>query len=170
MVRRCIWLARRSSVERFRLHQLCIKSQKNCELVCILLPVEAIIVGIIPTLTMNQTQFFSFPTSGTSWQQLVLVLLIAPALEEFFLRHGVQKWLRDSHPSSTRSVLIPALLFGLMHLPRSVALAVWVLPLGLLSGALYQRLQSWRLCAFLHSIANGLWLLFVNFKPKEVML
>jgi membrane protease YdiL (CAAX protease family) len=119
---------------------------------------------------MNQTQLFSFPTGGIGWQQLVLMLLIAPVLEEFFLRHGVQKALQDVRHSSIKALCVPAAIFALMHLPRSLALAVCVLPLGLVAGALYQRLQSWRLCALLHSLANGLWLLFVNFHPKEVLL
>jgi membrane protease YdiL (CAAX protease family) len=138
------------------------KSRKNRELVCKIADVGAIIVGIIPTFKMPAQQLLTFPTNGTSWQTLVLLLVIAPVLEEFFLRHGVQKGLIDLRLPFYGVLLVPAVMFGLMHLHRSWALAVLVIPLGVISGVLYQRANSWRKCAVLHAAANGVWLLFIN--------
>jgi membrane protease YdiL (CAAX protease family) len=111
---------------------------------------------------MLEQQLFTFPTNGTSWQTMVMLLLIAPVLEEFFLRHGVQKGLVDLRLPAFGSVLLPAALFGLMHFHRGWPMAILVLPLGLISGVLYQRVNSWRKCAALHAAANGSWLLFIN--------
>jgi membrane protease YdiL (CAAX protease family) len=119
-------------------------------------------VGIIPTFNMLEQQFFTFPTNGTSWQMMVLLLLIAPVLEEFFLRHGVQKGMVDFRFPVYAAVLVPAALFGLMHLHRGLMLAILVLPLGVISGLLYQHATSWRKCAVLHAAANGSWLLLTN--------
>jgi uncharacterized protein len=111
---------------------------------------------------MIEQQLLTFPTNGSSWQTVLLLLLIAPVLEEFFLRHGLQKGLRELSLPFYGAVLIPAVMFGLMHLHRGWALATMVLPLGVISGVLYQRANSWRKCAALHAMANGTWLLFIN--------
>jgi uncharacterized protein len=125
-------------------------------------------VGIIPTFKMIQLQLLTFPTDGTSWQTLVLLLLIAPVFEEFFLRHGVQNQLREMRLPTTGILLIPAAVFGLMHLHRGIAQMISVIPLGLLSSLLYQRAKSWRKCAALHAIANSSWLLLANNYSLEV--
>jgi membrane protease YdiL (CAAX protease family) len=119
-------------------------------------------VGIIPTFSMIEQQLLTFPTDGSSWQKALLLLLIAPVLEEFFLRHGLQKGLGELRLPFYGTLLIPAMVFGLMHLHRGWALAFMVLPLGVISGVLYQHANSWRKCAVLHAIANGSWLLFAQ--------
>jgi uncharacterized protein len=116
---------------------------------------------------MIELPLFSLPTNGMTWQQAVLLLLIAPVFEEYVLRVGLHsrmsglvkvKWLR---------VGVVAMVFGAVHLPRGLVMGLAVIPAGLLLGWIYERSMSWRHCAVMHSALNGLWLVVLFFMMKR---
>lgn len=98
---------------------------------------------------------------------LVRLLLLAPLLEEWVVRAGLQEWLirrgrRDGAHGGHGlhgwpvSVGLSAAAFGLLHLGAGWRAVLLVLPPGLLLALLYQRSRDWRLCALLHCGLNAL--------------
>lgn len=96
------------------------------------------------------------------------LLVIAPLIEELFVRGVVHRWLLPRWggvpgwgPISAANAVCAAL-FGLLHLvyaPVALALAV-VLP-ALLIGWVFERTRALWPCVLLHSAMNGCWLLFL---------
>ena len=94
-----------------------------------------------------------FPPSG---QQLLLLLVLSPVLEEIVVRAGVQEWLMRRAPQSrVWPVLASALVFGLLHLRSGWPHALAVTVPGLALALLYQRTRDWRWCACAHSAMNA---------------
>lgn len=89
---------------------------------------------------------------------LVRLLLLAPLLEEWVVRAGVQAWLIQRLPAQAAlaPVALSAAAFALLHLPSGPRAALLVLAPGLLLALLYQRTRDWRLCALLHCGLNAL--------------
>ena len=85
---------------------------------------------------------------------LTRLLLLAPVLEEWVVRAGLQEWLiRRSAPVPP---VLSAAAFALLHLGSGWR-AVWlVLAPGLVLALLYQRSRDWRLCALAHCGMNAL--------------
>jgi membrane protease YdiL (CAAX protease family) len=83
------------------------------------------------------------------------LLLLAPLLEEWIMRAGVQEWLMRRHPGADAlALLAPATVFSLLHLGAGAANAAAVFLPGLALGWLYLRRRDWRLCALLHALFN----------------
>jgi membrane protease YdiL (CAAX protease family) len=98
------------------------------------------------------------PGHRDAWTVLLLVA-IAPLLEETVFRAGLQESLlrRGMHPLATN--LLCAAAFGLLHgMTRSWLLAAWVIPPALLLGAVYARKRSLGLVVALHAAMNFVWL------------
>lgn len=92
---------------------------------------------------------------------LARLLLVAPLLEEWVMRAGLQEWLirRQPCPAGPGSLAPPvwsAAAFGLLHLGSGWLAALLVLPPGLVLALLYQRTRDWRACALLHCGFNAL--------------
>jgi membrane protease YdiL (CAAX protease family) len=96
---------------------------------------------------------------------LVRLLLLAPLLEEWVVRAGLQEWLiRRVRPgaghAAASSGAVPVALstaaFGLLHLGSGWHAVLLVLAPGLAMALLYQRSRDWRLCALLHCGFNAL--------------
>jgi membrane protease YdiL (CAAX protease family) len=85
---------------------------------------------------------------------LARLLLLAPVLEEWVVRAGLQEWL------IRRAAPLPAALsaaaFALLHLGSGWRAAGLVLAPGLVLALLYQRSRDWRLCALAHCGMNAL--------------
>lgn len=82
------------------------------------------------------------------------LLLLAPLLEEWIMRAGVQHWLlQRCRPAS--ALFVSALLFAALHGAAGWQQAALVFWPGLLFGAAYQRWRDWRLCALLHGLCNA---------------
>jgi uncharacterized protein len=82
------------------------------------------------------------------------LLVLAPLLEEWVVRAGVQAWLLP-RTGGALAVLASAAAFSALHLgsgPLAAALVFWP---GLAFGLAYQRWRDWRLCALLHSVCNA---------------
>lgn len=90
---------------------------------------------------------------------LLRLLLLAPLLEEWVVRAGLQEWLiRRARPGAggAAAVAWSAAAFGLLHLGAGALAVLLVLPPGLALALLYQRWRDWRLCALLHGAFNAL--------------
>ena len=85
---------------------------------------------------------------------LARLLLLAPVLEEWVVRAGLQEWL------IRRSVPVPAAwsaaAFALLHFGSGWRAVALVLAPGLVLALLYQRSRDWRLCALAHCGMNAL--------------
>ena len=81
---------------------------------------------------------------------LVRLLLLAPVLEEWVVRAGLQEWLMRRGGPAVRTVGLSAAAFALLHLGSGWRAVLLVLAL------LYQRSRDWRLCALLHCGMNAL--------------
>ena len=92
---------------------------------------------------------------------LARLLLLAPLLEEWVVRAGLQEWLiRRRHPDTGREDWVPVSLsagvFALLHLGAGWRAVLLVLPPGLVLALIYQRSRDWRLCALAHCGLNSL--------------
>ena len=103
--------------------------------------------------------------AGVGFQATLVNLLLAPWLEEYLLRTGLQQTLRRRRPapSATARVLLCAIVFAAAHFAlrpdlRSAATAI---P-GVALGAAYERWRRVFPCAWLHGLFNLLWLLPFN--------
>lgn len=97
-------------------------------------------------------------TGHAPWTCLLL-LVIAPALEEVVFRAGLQEWLLQQHIQPLITTVLGAVAFALMHgLTRSWLLAAWVFVPALVLGALYARKRSLGPVVVLHSAMNLVWL------------
>lgn len=89
----------------------------------------------------------------------LLLLVIAPVLEEVVFRAGLQEWLLRRHIRPLASAVGSAMAFALMHgLTRSWLLAAWVFVPGLVLGAVYARKRRLGPVVVLHSAMNLVWL------------
>lgn len=82
------------------------------------------------------------------------LLVLAPLLEEWIVRAGLQEWLLQ-RTSPVPALLCSTAVFSGLHLGAGPAAAVLVFWPGLLFGAAYQRWRDWRLCALLHGLCNA---------------
>lgn len=81
------------------------------------------------------------------------LLLLAPVLEEWIMRAGLQEWLlRRTSPMA--ALLASAAVFSTLHLGSGLAAAALVFWPGLLFGVVYQRWRDWRLCVLAHGLCN----------------
>lgn len=93
------------------------------------------------------------------------LLLLAPLLEEWILRAGLQEWMLRHLPRPdlrTRmlAVVIPALAFSLLHIGAGIAAAGAVFLPGLVLGMIYLRTRKWWMCALMHLSFNAFALAF----------
>jgi uncharacterized protein len=94
---------------------------------------------------------------------LFRLLLLAPLLEEWIVRAGLQAWLLH------RMAPAPALLastaaFSALHLGAGPLAAGLVFGPGLLMGWTYQHSRDWRLCAALHGLCNAFAMIFCRWQ------
>ena len=85
---------------------------------------------------------------------LARLLLVAPVLEEWVVRAGLQEWLIRRRQRA--DVAWSAAAFALLHLGAGWRAALLVLAPGLLLAWLYRRSRDWRLCVLLHCGMNAL--------------
>jgi membrane protease YdiL (CAAX protease family) len=92
---------------------------------------------------------------------MVRLLLLAPLLEEWVVRAGLQEWLirrgrlRGAH-GGMAPVALSTAAFGMLHLGSGWHAVLLVLVPGMAMAMLYQRSRDWRLCALLHCGFNAL--------------
>lgn len=89
------------------------------------------------------------------------LLLLAPLLEEWIIRAGLQEWLLQRASPAT-AVVASALAFSMLHLGSGLTAAALVFWPGLLFGAAYQRWRDWRWCALIHALCNASALIFCS--------
>ena len=89
---------------------------------------------------------------------LARLLLLAPVLEEWVVRAGLQEWLirRPGGQNGAVPVALSAAAFALLHLGSGWRAVGLVLAPGLVLALLYQRSRDWRLCALAHCGMNAL--------------
>ena len=89
---------------------------------------------------------------------LVRLLLLAPVLEEWVVRAGLQEWLirRTDGRARAASVALSAAAFALLHAGSGWRAVLLVLAPGLVLALLYQSRRDWRLCALAHCGMNAL--------------
>jgi membrane protease YdiL (CAAX protease family) len=94
-----------------------------------------------------------------SWR-LIMLLVLAPLLEETVFRAGLQEaLLRRSRQSPLLANVLTAAAFGLAHaFARGDAAAFAVALPALLVGAVYGRRGRLRECVVLHAAMNAAWL------------
>ncbi len=101
------------------------------------------------------------PDAGT----LLRLLLLAPLLEEWILRAGLQEWMLRRHRSSDMragivTVVVPAIVFSLLHVGAGIMAGAAVFLPGLALGMIYLRTRDWRICALVHLLFNAFALAF----------
>jgi membrane protease YdiL (CAAX protease family) len=108
--------------------------------------------GVMPALALAG--------AGQEVQRLVLLLVLAPLIEEVVFRAGLQEALLYRwHRVPGLANAATATVFGLAHaLVRTDAAAVVVALPALLIGAVYQRTGRLRHCVVLHAAMNAIWL------------
>ena len=73
------------------------------------------------------------PDPGT----VLRLLVLAPLLEEWIVRAGLQEWLMRRYPAhGALALLAPAVFFSLLHLGAGPANAAWIFLPGLALGFL----------------------------------
>ena len=89
---------------------------------------------------------------------LVRLLLLAPVLEEWVVRAGLQEWLirRADGRARAASVALSAAAFALLHAGSGWRAVLLVLAPGLVLALLYQSRRDCRLCALAHCGMNAL--------------
>jgi membrane protease YdiL (CAAX protease family) len=89
---------------------------------------------------------------------LARLLLLAPVLEEWVVRAGLQEWLIRRTDGQTRAapVALSAAAFALLHASSGWQAVSLVLAPGLVLALLYQCRRDWRLCALAHCGMNAL--------------
>jgi uncharacterized protein len=86
---------------------------------------------------------------------LFRLLLLAPLLEEWIMRAGVQEWLMRRGCHAVLVFGVPALAFSLLHVASGWQATAAVFVPGLAFGLVYRRWRDWRLCALVHALCNG---------------
>lgn len=122
------------------------------------------------TSTRRATSGLVIITLAGAWAMalthaLLLVVVVAPVLEEIVFRAGLQEeLLRHAHPraalGSLSANVLTALAFAAAHMALHPGLlaGLTVLP-ALLIGAVYQRQRRLAPCIALHALFNAIWLL-----------
>ncbi len=114
--------------------------------------------GTVAALAVGLMAAAGLATGHAPWTSLLL-LVIAPVLEEVVFRAGLQDWLLRQHIRPLMTTVLGAMAFALMHgLTRSWLLAAWVFVPALVLGALYARKRSLGPVVALHSAMNLVWL------------
>ena len=93
---------------------------------------------------------------------LLRLLVLAPLLEEWIVRAGLQAWLHGRRAGPALELLAPALVFCLLHAGSGWGAVAAVFGPALTLGWLYRRWRSWQLCAGVHSLMNAFALTFCS--------
>jgi membrane protease YdiL (CAAX protease family) len=91
---------------------------------------------------------------------LLRLLLLAPLLEEWIIRAGLQEWLMRHHWGAVLTLLAPAAAFSLLHLGAGWHAVAGVFLPGLVLGLIFRRWRDWRLCVLVHALFNAFALAF----------
>jgi membrane protease YdiL (CAAX protease family) len=92
--------------------------------------------------------------------QWVVLVVLAPLLEEAVFRAGLHEWLLRRGTRFWTSNLLTALVFGGVHALLRVDPLAWATALpALMVGRVYERTRRVRWCVVLHAAMNGSWLL-----------
>jgi membrane protease YdiL (CAAX protease family) len=105
-------------------------------------------------------------SAGVDAGRLLVLLAMAPLLEEAVFRAGLHEQLLRRPNLARHANVLTALAFGLAHvlvqghpLAFAVALPAWLI------GLAYERWRRVRYCAALHAIFNALWIAWVVAGP-----
>jgi membrane protease YdiL (CAAX protease family) len=94
-----------------------------------------------------------------SSSRLLVLLLVAPLLEEAIFRAGLQEWLIRAGLRAWVCIGSSALVFAAAHLPwRDPWAATALLLPGLALGVIYQRTRSLWACVAMHAAMNACWI------------
>lgn len=86
---------------------------------------------------------------------LLRLLLLAPLLEEWIMRAGLQAWLTARYARPVPALLATACVFSLLHVSSGWGAAALVFLPGVALGVLYLRWPDWRVCAVAHALMNA---------------
>ncbi len=118
-----------------------------------------------PHLPVFQVDHWS---DGVDWRQVIVVVLIAPLLEEVVFRGGIQHWLSRWPTLAGRAMGISlanvctSVLFSATHLiNQSPLTAVAVFVPSLVFGWVFDRYARILPCVVLHGFYNAGYLLFI---------
>lgn len=89
--------------------------------------------------------------------ELLGALFLAPILEEFIFRGIILRGLLSRY-SSTKAIIVTAILFALIHINPTQILGAFIL--GLFFSWIYYYTKSIVICILLHFVANGTSILF----------
>jgi membrane protease YdiL (CAAX protease family) len=121
--------------------------------------------------TFSLQSFCSGDVLDTGAAALLRLLLLAPLLEEWIVRAGLQEWLmrlpvqaaapgrgaaaQAAWLAALLQIVLPALFFSALHWRAGTQVAVQVFLPGLAFGLLYRATRDWRACALAHALSNG---------------
>ncbi|MBL0419633.1 JDVT-CTERM system CAAX-type protease [Ramlibacter sp. AW1] len=95
------------------------------------------------------------------WPRIVMLLVVAPLVEEALFRSGMQEILLRRWPAwpAMAANALTAVAFGAAHaLARDDATAFAVVIPALVIGVVYERTGKLRYCVALHAVMNAGWL------------
>jgi membrane protease YdiL (CAAX protease family) len=119
---------------------------------------EAVVLPLSPFVDVPAHLVCTGQLAAPDAAALARLLLLAPVLEEWVVRAGLQEWLirRRLPHGGALPVALSAIAFALLHLGSGMHAVLLVLAPGVAMGVLYQRTRDWRLCALLHCGMNAL--------------
>lgn len=92
-----------------------------------------------------------FNYSPTIWKLFIMVVIVAPIVEEVLFRGIILKGYL-THYSTKKALIVSAIFFGIVHLNPYQIVATFFA--GIFIGWLYIRTKSLMLCIFAHSLNN----------------
>jgi membrane protease YdiL (CAAX protease family) len=103
-------------------------------------------------------------SSSGMWRSLLLVC-VAPLVEEAAFRAGLHEWLIRSGVRAAGCIGLTAAAFAGVHLVvRQDMFAAWTFAPAVLLGLLYQRTRSVSACVAAHALMNATWIAFAGFR------
>lgn len=116
---------------------------------CISLILAGILESFIPA---NEDINSMFIQGFSSWIGILSIVVLAPIFEELLFRGVILRGFLKNY-SATKSIIITAVLFGVLHLNpiQSIIAAL----LGLVLGWMFVKTGSLWVCIFFHALNNG---------------
>lgn len=124
--------------------------------ITLLIGITIPIIELIPIPEFLTHYFQNSRTGSNNIMTVLIVIVVAPLLEEFLFRGIILDGLLKRY-SPTKAIWVSSILFGLMHFnPWQFVSAMIV---GLLAGWIYYRTKELLLCILIH-LANNAWATF----------
>jgi membrane protease YdiL (CAAX protease family) len=122
-------------------------------------PTLLALVGVLLVVGVAGVAGLTSAGAGIGLYRLVMLVMLAPLLEEIVLRAGLQEELLRRGVSARTAILVSAACFGAAHVAlRADAWAAAVVIPAAFIGVVYHRERRLGPCVAWHALFNALWL------------